>query len=89
MLTRIWDPGLNPLTLRRFLPYVLAGLLASAIMMGWNIAFAQDDPTVDEVAATAATDVGNLTTMMAAFLVSLCRPVSPSWGRASSGPRAQ
>ena len=50
--------------LRRFLPYVIAGLFAAALMAGYNFAFAQDaDPD------TNATDIGNLTTMMAAFLV--------------------
>ncbi len=69
MLAEKWMIGVKAPALRRFLPYVLAGLLASAIMMGWNIAFAQEEPTVDQVAAAAANDVGNLTTMVAAFLV--------------------
>ena len=51
--------------LRRFLPYVIAGLFAAALMAGYNFAFAQDADPV----ATNATDIGNLTTMMAAFLV--------------------
>ena len=68
MLTREWNLGLNPVALRRFLPYVLAGLLAAAIMMGWNIAFAQGDPPLQEV-DDPATHLGNLTTMVAAFLV--------------------
>lgn len=60
--------GLSPLQLRRFLPYVLAGFLAAAIMVGWNIAFAQGDPPLQEV-DDPATHLGNLTTMVAAFLV--------------------
>ena len=52
------------LTLRRILPFVLAGLLAAGILVGYNVAFAQGD-----AGETALTDVGNLTTMMAAFLV--------------------
>ena len=52
------------LTLRRILPFVLAGLLAAGILVGYNVAFAQGD-----TGETALTDVGNLTTMMAAFLV--------------------
>ena len=51
--------------LRRFLPYSIAGLLAAAILVGWNVAFAQDADPVE----TNATDIGNLTTMIAAFLV--------------------
>ena len=55
----------NAALLRRFLPYAIAGLFAAALMAGYNFAFAQDaDP-----AETNATDIGNLTTMMAAFLV--------------------
>ena len=52
------------LTLRRILPFVVAGLLAAGILVGYNVAFAQGD-----AGETALTDVGNLTTMMAAFLV--------------------
>ena len=52
-------------TLRRFLPYTIAGLFAAAVMAGYNIAFAQDADPVE----TNATDIGNLTTMIAAFLV--------------------
>ena len=48
-----------------FLPYSIAGLLAAAILIGWNVAFAQDADPVE----TNATDIGNLTTMIAAFLV--------------------
>ena len=51
--------------LRRFLPYAIAGLFAAALMAGYNFAFAQDADPVE----TNATDIGNLTTMMAAFLV--------------------
>lgn len=54
------------LTLRRFLPFVLAGMLAAAIMAGWNIAFADGH---GEAGEQALNDVGNLTTMAAAFLV--------------------
>ena len=69
MLAKEWKFGLKETSLRRFLPYVLAGLLAAAIMVGWNVAFAQGEPPVEEVATGAATDLGNLTTMVAAFLV--------------------
>ena len=69
MLAKALTLKLNEVSLRRFLPYVIAGFLAAAIMMGWNVAFAQGEPTTAEVAAGAATDVGNLTTMVAAFLV--------------------
>ena len=51
--------------LRRFLPYAIAGLVAAALMAGYNFAFAQDADPVE----TNATDIGNLTTMIAAFLV--------------------
>ena len=51
--------------LRRFLPYAIAGLFAAAVMAGYNFAFAQDADPVE----TNATDIGNLTTMIAAFLV--------------------
>ena len=51
--------------LRRFLPYSIAGLFAAALLAGYNIAFAQDADPVE----TNATDIGNLTTMIAAFLV--------------------
>ena len=51
--------------LRRALPYTIAGLFAAALLAGYNIAFAQDADPVE----TNATDIGNLTTMMAAFLV--------------------
>ena len=51
--------------LRRYLPYSIAGLFAAALLVGYNIAFAQDAEPVE----TNATDIGNLTTMMAAFLV--------------------
>ena len=51
--------------LRRFLPYTIAGLFAAALLAGYNIAFAQDADPVE----TNATDIGNLTTMIAAFLV--------------------
>ena len=52
--------------MRRFLPYSIAGLFAAALLVGYNIAFAQDADPVE----TNATDIGNLTTMMAAFLSS-------------------
>ena len=55
----------NAALLRRFLPYCIAGLLAAAILAGYNMAFAQDADPVE----TNATDIGNLTTMIAAFLV--------------------
>ncbi len=51
--------------LRRFLPYVIAGVFAAAVMAGYNIAFAQDADPVDR----NTTDIANLTTMVAAFLV--------------------
>ncbi len=51
--------------LRRVLPYTIAGLFAAAVMAGYNFAFAQDADPVE----TNAADIGNLTTMVAAFLV--------------------
>ena len=51
--------------LRRFLPYIIAGIFAAAIMAGYNVAFAQDADPIE----TNATNIDNLTTMMAAFLV--------------------
>ena len=68
MLAKEWNLGLKETSLRRFLPYVLAGLLAASIMVGWNVAFAQSDPPLQEVEDTS-THLGNLTTMVAAFLV--------------------
>ncbi|MYC29105.1 MAG: ammonium transporter [Chloroflexi bacterium] len=68
MLAKDWNLGIKETNLRRFLPYVLAGLLAAAIMVGWNVAFAQGDPPLQEV-DDPATHLGNLTTMVAAFLV--------------------
>ena len=68
MLAKEWNLGIKETNLRRFLPYVLAGLLAAAIMVGWNVAFAQADPPLQEV-DDPATHLGNLTTMVAAFLV--------------------
>ena len=68
MLAKEWNLGITETRLRRFLPYVLAGLLAAAIMVGWNVAFAQGDPPLQEV-DDPATHLGNLTTMVAAFLV--------------------
>ena len=68
MLAKEWNLGIKETNLRRFLPYVLAGLLAAAIMVGWNVAFAQGDPPLQEV-DDPATHLGNLTTMVAAFLV--------------------
>ena len=68
MLVKEWNLTLGTPNLRRILPYVLAGLLAASIMAGWNIAFAQGDPPLQEVDDTA-THLGNLTTMVAAFLV--------------------
>ena len=68
MLAKQWNLSFKETTLRRFLPYVLAGLLAAAIMAGWNVAFAQGDPPLQEV-DDPATHLGNLTTMVAAFLV--------------------
>ena len=68
MLAKDWNLGLKETSLRRFLPYVLAGLMAAAIVMGWNVAFAQGDPPLQDVDDTA-THLSNLTTMVAAFLV--------------------
>ena len=51
--------------LRRYLPYVIAGMFAAALLAGYNIAFAQGADPVE----TNANDIGNLTTMIAAFLV--------------------
>ena len=64
MLAQAVPISRNAALLRRFLPYVIAGLFAAAIMAGYNFAFAQEaDPDAN------ATDIGNLTTMIAAFLV--------------------
>ena len=64
MLAVVVPQSRNAALLRRFLPYAIAGLFAAAIMAGYNFAFAQEaDPDAN------ATDIGNLTTMIAAFLV--------------------
>ena len=64
MLAVVVPQSRNAALLRQFLPYVIAGLFAAAIMAGYNFAFAQEaDPDAN------ATDIGNLTTMIAAFLV--------------------
>ncbi len=68
MTVRQWNLTIGAPTLRRILPYILAGLMAAAIMAGWNLAFAQGDPPLQEV-EDQATHLGNLTTMVAAFLV--------------------
>ena len=68
MTVKQWNFTLGSPNLRRILPYILAGLLAASIMAGWNIAFAQGDPPLQEV-DDPATHLGNLTTMVAAFLV--------------------
>ena len=65
MLAETAPNSRGALMLRRSLPYVIAGLFAAALLAGYNIAFAQDADPVE----TNATDIGNLTTMMAAFLV--------------------
>ena len=52
-------------SLRRVLPFVIAGLLAAGVLAGYNVAFAQDGGAVER----NTTDIGNLTTMIAAFLV--------------------
>ena len=65
MLAQVAPNSRNAAVLRRFLPYVIAGLFAAAVMAGYNFAFAQDADPVE----TNATDIGNLTTMIAAFLV--------------------
>lgn len=51
--------------LRRFLPYALAGLFAAALVVGYNLAFAEGA----DASAVNADDIANLTTMVAAFLV--------------------
>ena len=51
--------------LRRVLPFIIAGLLAAGVLAGYNVAFATDDVAVER----NTTDIGNLTTMIAAFLV--------------------
>ncbi len=51
--------------LRRVLPFAIAGLFAAALMAGYNMAFAQDADPIE----SNATNISNLTTMMAAFLV--------------------
>lgn len=64
MLAVVVPQSRNAALLRRFLPYVIAGLFAAAIMAGYNFAFAQEaDPDAN------AMDIDNLTTMIAAFLV--------------------
>ncbi len=65
MLAKGLSLKLNEVSLRRFLPYVIAGLLAAAILVGWNVAFAQ------EITSDAAKlDQGtNLIWMVGAFLV--------------------
>ena len=55
------------LTLRRFLPFVLAGMLAAAIMAGWNIAFADDHSITSD--ADKLNQGANLIWMVGAFLV--------------------
>ncbi len=52
--------------LRRFLPYAIAGLLAAAILAGYNIAFAGDIGTSDEPKLDQGS---NLIWMVGAFLV--------------------
>ena len=56
---------LQTISLRRVLPFIIAGLVAAGVLAGYNIAFATDDAAVE----TNTTDIGNLTTMIAAFLV--------------------
>ena len=56
---------LPSLSLRRVLPFIVAGLLAAGVLAGYNVAFAQDGEAVER----NTTDIGNLTTMIAAFLV--------------------
>ena len=65
MLAEVASYSRSAAVLRRVLPYVIAGLFAAALMAGYNFAFAQDADPVE----TNATDIGNLTTMIAAFLV--------------------
>ena len=64
MLAQVASNSRSAAMLRRFLPYVIAGLFAAAVMAGYNFAFAQEaDPGAN------ATNIENLTTMIAAFLV--------------------
>ena len=65
MLAKGLSLKLNEVSLRRFLPYVIAGLLAAAILVGWNVAFAQDI-TSDAAKLDQGT---NLIWMVGAFLV--------------------
>ena len=65
MLAQVAPNFRSAAVLRRVLPYAIAGLFAAAVMAGYNFAFAQDADPVE----TNATDIGNLTTMIAAFLV--------------------
>ena len=51
--------------LRRFLPFVLAGLVAAAILIGWSVAFAEEHTPGE----AALAQVNTLTIMVAAFLV--------------------
>ena len=64
MLAQAVPKSRGAAVLRRFLPYVIAGLFAAAVMAGYNFAFAQEaNPDAN------AKDIKNLTTMIAAFLV--------------------
>ena len=65
MLAKALSIRMNEVTLRRFLPYVIAGFLAAAILVGWNVAFAQDI-TSDAAKLDQGT---NLIWMVGAFLV--------------------
>ena len=65
MLAKALSIRMNEVTLRRFLPYVVAGFLAAAILVGWNVAFAQDI-TSDAAKLDQGT---NLIWMVGAFLV--------------------
>ena len=65
MLAEMVPYSRSAAVLRRVLPYTIAGLFAAAVVAGYNFAFAQDaDPS-----EVNSTDIGNLTTMIAAFLV--------------------
>ena len=45
MLAQVASNSRSAAMLRRFLPYVIAGLFAAAVMAGYNFAFAQEaDP---------------------------------------------
>ncbi len=69
MLATSASAAVKGISLRRFLPFVVAGLLAAAILAGWNAVFAQGTAPPLQEAGDPGVHVSNLTTMVAAFLV--------------------